>query len=54
LFGSVDYTLIESWHFFDSVYMTIITIMTTGLKEVHPLSNSGKAFTIFVIVLGIG
>ncbi len=52
--GSIGYSLIEDWSFFDSVYMTIITITTTGFHEVHPLSNAGKAFTIIVIITGVG
>jgi len=34
--------------------MTIITITTTGFREVNPLSDFGRAFTILIIVLGFG
>ena len=34
--GSIGYMLIEGWTFFDSFYMTIITISTTGFKELRP------------------
>ncbi|HFE65312.1 MAG TPA: potassium channel protein [Caldithrix sp.] len=52
--GSLGYMLIEKWNFFDALYMTIISITTTGYQEVHPLSNPGKLFTLFVIVTGVG
>lgn len=52
--GTVGYMLIERWDFIDSLYMTVITVTTTGFKEVRPLSDAGKIFTIFMIVVGVG
>ncbi|OQX87795.1 hypothetical protein B6D60_03190 [candidate division KSB1 bacterium 4484_87] len=52
--GTFGYVLIEKWRFFDSLYMTVITIGTVGFHEVMPLSYSGKIFTIWLIVFGIG
>ena len=48
------YALIEKRDFFDSLYMTIITITTVGYREVFPLTPEGKIFTIFVILSGLG
>lgn len=45
--------VIEHWNIFDSLYMTIISITTTGFAEVHPLSENGRLFTIFVIIFGV-
>ena len=53
IFGTIGYMIIERWNFIDSLYMTIISITTTGYKEVNPLSNIGKIFTLFVIILGV-
>jgi len=53
LFGSIGYSLIEGWDFLDSVYMTIITLSTTGFKEIKPMSDMGKIFTMALIVFGI-
>lgn len=52
--GTLGYTLIEGWPLFDSLYMTVITVATVGYGETHPLSNTGRLFTIFLIVGGIG
>ncbi len=52
--GTFGFMLIEKWNFIDSIYMTIITISTTGFKEVEPLSETGRLFTIFLIILGVG
>lgn len=53
-FGTVGYMLLERWNFFDSIYMTIITLTTVGYKEVHDLSSVGKMFTIILIIGGVG
>jgi voltage-gated potassium channel len=34
--------------------MSVITIATVGYKEVYPLSFTGKVFTIFYIIFGVG
>lgn len=52
--GTIGYMLIEKWSFLESLYMTIITITTVGFKEVEPISNGGRIFTIFLIVTGVG
>ena len=53
-FGTIGYTILEGWSFFDSFYMSIITLTTVGFMEVHPLSNTGRAFTTFLILSGVG
>jgi voltage-gated potassium channel len=52
--GSAGYMLIERWGFFDSLYMTVITITTVGYREVGNVSEPGRIFTIFVIFSGMG
>jgi voltage-gated potassium channel len=54
LVGSLGYVYFEGWTFFDSLYMTVITLASVGYMEVHPLTETGRAFTIFLIVLGFG
>ena len=52
--GTLGYALIEGWSLFDALYMTVITLATVGFKEVHELSPQGKAFTITLIIFGVG
>ena len=52
--GTFGYSLIEGWSLFDSLYMTVITLATVGFKEVQPLSDHGKLFTIVLIISGTG
>jgi voltage-gated potassium channel len=51
--GTTGYKLIEGWSWFDSLYMTVITIATVGFQEVHKLSTAGRFFTIFLIAGGV-
>jgi voltage-gated potassium channel len=52
--GTLGYMAVEGMHFFDAFYMTMITISTTGFKEVKELSEPGRLLTIFLIVTGFG
>lgn len=52
-FGTVGYIAIEEWPLFDALYMTVMTVTTVGFGEVHPLSTTGKAFTICLMLGGI-
>ncbi len=54
LFGTIGYDLIEGWSLLDSFYMTVITVSTVGLTEVHPLSGAGRLFTTLLILGGVG
>ncbi|ULQ53689.1 potassium channel family protein [Flavihumibacter fluvii] len=49
--GIIGYMFIEDFHFVEALYMTVITVTTAGFTEVHPLSDSGRIFTIFMLVL---
>ncbi len=51
--GVIGYVVIEDWSFVDSLYMTIITVTTVGYDEVHPLTTTGRIFSIFLIVGGV-
>ncbi|MGM0419117.1 MAG: ion channel, partial [Thermodesulfobacteriota bacterium] len=50
--GAMGYKYIEGWTFFESLYMTVITLATVGFREVRELSPSGQMFTIVLIVVG--
>ena len=52
--GSLGYVLIEGWSFFDGLYMTVITLSTVGYGETHPLSQAGRAYTMLLILTGVG
>jgi voltage-gated potassium channel len=45
---------IEGWGFFDSFYMTVISLTTVGYSETHDLSFHGRVFTVFLLFSGMG
>ena len=51
--GTTGYMLIEGYSITDALYMTIITAATVGYREVSPLHESGKWFTMFIIIYSI-
>lgn len=52
--GTVGYMVIEGWTLLDAVYQTVITLSTVGLMEAHPMTPSGRLFTVVLIVAGLG
>ena len=52
--GSLGYVLIEGWSFFDALYMTVTTLSTVGYGEIHPMDQAGRAYTMVLILTGVG
>lgn len=52
--GTAGYMLIEGWSLSDALYMTISTLATVGFGEVQPLDEAGRAWTILLMVAGVG
>ena len=52
--GTVGYVFVEGMTPFDALYMTTITVTTIGFKEVFPLSDTGRMFTIALAFAGVG
>ncbi len=53
VFGTLGYHYIEGWDWFDCLYMTVITITTTGYREVGKLSVAGKVLSMFLMIFGV-
>ena len=51
--GSAGYVVL-GFSPIDAVYQTVTTVMTVGFREVEPLDNVGKIFTIGLIFSGVG
>lgn len=52
--GTLGYVLVEGWSVWDALYMTVTTVATVGYREVHPLSRAGQAFTLLLVIGGVG
>ncbi len=51
--GVGGYMSIEGWDFLDALYMAVTTLTTVGYSEVHEVSDPGRIFTIFFIIIGV-
>jgi voltage-gated potassium channel len=51
LTGTMGYMVLEGYTFLEALYMTVITLGSVGYEEVKPLSDTGRIFTI-VLILG--
>lgn len=52
--GTLGYIYLEGFSFIDALFMTIITISTVGFREIQPLSDIGKMFTMGLIIFSLG
>lgn len=52
--GITGYMLIEQYSFVDAVYMTVITMSTVGFGTLTELSDTGKLFSIILIISSAG
>jgi voltage-gated potassium channel len=51
--GTFGYMEIQHAAFLDSLYMTVITLTTTGFGEVFKLDTAGRVFTMCLLVIGV-
>jgi voltage-gated potassium channel len=52
--GTAGYRLIEGAGWWDAFYMSVMTLTTVGSDAVFPLSRAGQAFTVVLLLTGLG
>ena len=52
--GTVFYRFIEDLSWLDSLYFSVITLTTVGYGDFSPVTSTGKVFTMFYVLAGIG
>ena len=53
LFGTLGFIIVERYHWFDALYMTVITLTTVGYYEVRALSVAGRVFNMVLLLVGV-
>ncbi|HEX9827362.1 MAG TPA: potassium channel protein [Flavobacteriaceae bacterium] len=51
--GVIGFKILSHYSWIDALYMTVITITTVGFGEVHPLDDTAKIFTVFLILASV-
>ncbi|MDT0559581.1 potassium channel protein [Ichthyenterobacterium sp. W332] len=51
--GILGFRFMSGYSWVDALYMTVITITTVGFGEVHPLDDTAKIFTVFLILASV-
>ena len=54
LTGTAGYMTFEDFGFWNSVYLTAMTITTVGYGDIVPVHPYGKVFTVFLVLTGVG
>ncbi len=54
LMGTLGYHFLEGWPLADALYMTVISMTTVGYGETFPLSQTGRMFTILLLICSVG
>ena len=52
--GTVFYRFVEDLAWVDSLYFSVITLTTVGYGDFSPVTNAGKVFNIFYVLVGLG
>ncbi len=52
LFGTLGYVAIDNVDVFMAFYETGITFTTVGYGEIYPMSDNGRLFSVFLIIVG--
>lgn len=54
IIGTLGFAFLEDWSIFNSFWMTVVSITTTGYGDLVPATRVGKIFTMALLLCGIG
>ncbi|WJV30645.1 potassium channel family protein [Rossellomorea sp. AcN35-11] len=54
LLATIAFMIFEDLPFFQSLWLTVITVLTVGYGDVVPLTKEGKVFAMVMIPIAIG
>ncbi len=53
-FGTIFYSRYEGWSTVDSLYFTVVTLLTIGYGDLTPTTDASKLFTVVYALVGVG
>lgn len=54
IIGTLGFHDIEGWGWIESLYTTITTMSTVGYGDFYPKTDTGRIFTVLLIIFGVG
>ncbi len=52
--GTLGLAYFEDWPLFDSLWVTIVSLTTTGYGDILPKTIMGRAFLLVILIVGVG
>ena len=52
--GTVFYSVVEGWSVLDSLYFSVMTLLTVGYGDLVPTTAASKVFTVLYVLVGAG
>jgi len=52
--GTIGLTYFENWSFFNALWVTLVSLTTTGYGDLLPSTLGGRIFLLFILISGIG
>ncbi|MDI6852008.1 MAG: potassium channel protein [Deltaproteobacteria bacterium] len=52
--GAVGFVWLEGFSFFDALYLTVLSLTTVGFGDIVPVTRLGRAYTMVLVLSGIG
>ena len=52
--GTVFYSLVEGWSVLNSLWFSVMTLLTVGFGDLVPTTAAGKVFTMLYVLVGAG
>jgi|GEM_PF-1868389 len=52
--GTIFYHFVEDLRWIDSIYFCVVSLLTVGYGDFTPQTDTGKLFTIFYLIWGVG
>lgn len=52
--GTMGLSYLEGWSLFNALWVTIISLTTTGFGDIVPHSGPGRIFLLLILVVGVG
>ena len=52
-FGTIVFHFVEGWSYLDSLYFSVISLLTIGYGDLVPTTDLGKILTILYVIAGV-